>query len=187
MAMLLLICLLPPIRMPLHPSCMHAGVLTETTAELALALTFSAARRVVEGDSFMRGGKYKGWLPDLFVGNLLQASQQGCGCGVHLIHAPAACAAACAAAHLCVNRVDEWRAQSLAMRHPHRRRPAHHSHLPCCLPVHPLLPLPPFPSFLSLPPWLPAEQGCGHRGCWAHRQRVRPHDGGGAQVRPALL
>ncbi|KAL4855140.1 Glutamate synthase [NADH] [Chlorella vulgaris] len=48
------------------------GVLTETTAELALALTFSAARRVVEGDSFMRGGKYKGWLPDLFVGNLLQ-------------------------------------------------------------------------------------------------------------------
>ncbi|PSC68951.1 glycerate dehydrogenase [Micractinium conductrix] len=48
------------------------GVLTETTAELALALTFAAARRVVEGDSFMRGGHYKGWLPTLFVGNLLQ-------------------------------------------------------------------------------------------------------------------
>lgn len=45
-----------------------AGVLTETTAELALALTFAAARRVVEGDKFMRAGQYKGWLPDLFVG-----------------------------------------------------------------------------------------------------------------------
>jgi hypothetical protein len=45
-----------------------AGVLTETTAELALALTFSAARRVVEGDKFMRAGLYKGWLPSLFVG-----------------------------------------------------------------------------------------------------------------------
>ena len=57
--------------------CKHApntrtGVLTETTAELALALTFAAARRVVEGDEFMRGGHYKGWLPTLFVGNLLQ-------------------------------------------------------------------------------------------------------------------
>ncbi len=51
-----------------------AGVLTETTAELALALTFAAARRVVEGDRFMRAGLYKGWLPTLFVGNLLQAS-----------------------------------------------------------------------------------------------------------------
>ena len=47
-------------------------MLTETTAELALALTFAAARRVVEGDEFMRGGHYKGWLPTLFVGNLLQ-------------------------------------------------------------------------------------------------------------------
>lgn len=43
-------------------------MLTETTAELALALTFAAARRVVEGDKFMRAGQYKGWLPNLFVG-----------------------------------------------------------------------------------------------------------------------
>ena len=53
------------------------GVLTETTAELALALTFAAGRRVVEGDNFMRAGKYKGWLPDLFVGNLLQGKTVG--------------------------------------------------------------------------------------------------------------
>jgi len=45
------------------------GVLTETTAELAAALTLSASRRVVEGDNFMRAGKYKGWLPTLFVGS----------------------------------------------------------------------------------------------------------------------
>ena len=48
------------------------GVLTETTAELAAALTLSAARRVPEADVFMRAGQYKGWLPTLFVGQLLQ-------------------------------------------------------------------------------------------------------------------
>lgn len=53
------------------------GVLTETTAELAAALTLAAARRVVEADSFMRGGHYKGWLPTLFVGSLLQHKTVG--------------------------------------------------------------------------------------------------------------
>eukprot|EP00890_Picochlorum_soloecismus_P005540 jgi/Picsp_1/5988/NSC_03343-R1_hydroxypyruvate reductase len=53
------------------------GVLTETTAELAAALTMAAARRVVEGDNFMRAGKYEGWLPTLFVGNLLQGKTVG--------------------------------------------------------------------------------------------------------------
>ena len=41
------------------------GVLTETTAELAVALTFAAARRIAEGDRFMRAGRYHGWLPRL--------------------------------------------------------------------------------------------------------------------------
>jgi len=53
------------------------GVLTETTAELAAALTLAAARRVVEADTFMRTHKYKGWLPTLFVGNLLQEKTLG--------------------------------------------------------------------------------------------------------------
>ncbi|KAF5839799.1 hypothetical protein DUNSADRAFT_18562 [Dunaliella salina] len=53
------------------------GVLTETTAELAAALTLAAARRIVEGDSFMRGGHYKGWLPTLFVGQMLQNKTVG--------------------------------------------------------------------------------------------------------------
>lgn len=53
------------------------GVLTETTAELALSLTFAAARRIVEADTFMRGGQYKGWLPTLFIGELLQGKTVG--------------------------------------------------------------------------------------------------------------
>mmetsp|Transcript_25923 Transcript_25923/g.76833 ORF Transcript_25923/g.76833 Transcript_25923/m.76833 type:complete len:423 (-) Transcript_25923:213-1481(-) len=53
------------------------GVLTETTAELAAALTLAAARRVAEADVFMRAGKYKGWLPNLFVGQLLQNKTVG--------------------------------------------------------------------------------------------------------------
>jgi len=47
------------------------GVLTEATAELAVALTFAAARRLAEGDRFMREGRFIGWLPSLFVGKLL--------------------------------------------------------------------------------------------------------------------
>jgi glycerate dehydrogenase len=47
------------------------GVLTETTAEMAVALTFAAARRLGEAERFLRAGKYKGWLPKLFLGDLL--------------------------------------------------------------------------------------------------------------------
>jgi hydroxypyruvate reductase 1 len=53
------------------------GVLTETTAEMAVALTFAAARRVVESDTFMRTGRYKGWLPGLFLGELLRGKTVG--------------------------------------------------------------------------------------------------------------
>lgn len=53
------------------------GVLTETTAELAAALTLAAARRVPEADVFMRAGRYEGWLPTLFVGQLLQGKTVG--------------------------------------------------------------------------------------------------------------
>ncbi|KAK3281792.1 hypothetical protein CYMTET_10438 [Cymbomonas tetramitiformis] len=53
------------------------GVLTETTAEIAAALTLAAARRVAEADVFMRSGQYVGWLPALFVGNLLQRKTVG--------------------------------------------------------------------------------------------------------------
>jgi hydroxypyruvate reductase 1 len=53
------------------------GVLTETTAEIAAALTLAAARRIVEADAFMRSGKFLGWLPSLFVGQLLQGGTVG--------------------------------------------------------------------------------------------------------------
>ncbi len=43
-------------------------VLTDTTAEMAWALLFSVARRVVEADRFTRQGKFKGWAPMLMHG-----------------------------------------------------------------------------------------------------------------------
>jgi glyoxylate reductase len=44
------------------------GVLTESTADFTWALLMAAARRVVEGDAFMRAGKYKGWDPLMLLG-----------------------------------------------------------------------------------------------------------------------
>lgn len=40
------------------------GVLTDATADLALALMLATARRVVEGDEFLRGGRYTHWKLD---------------------------------------------------------------------------------------------------------------------------
>ena len=47
------------------------GVLTETTAQMAVTLTFAAARRTGEAERFLRADKYKGWLMTLFLGELL--------------------------------------------------------------------------------------------------------------------
>jgi len=44
------------------------GVLTDATAEMAWALLFSAARRVVESDRFMRTGQWQGWGPLQYIG-----------------------------------------------------------------------------------------------------------------------
>lgn len=44
------------------------GVLTETTADFAWILLMAAARRVVEGDVFIRAGKWKAWSPTMFLG-----------------------------------------------------------------------------------------------------------------------
>ncbi|HXF51015.1 MAG TPA: D-glycerate dehydrogenase [Dehalococcoidia bacterium] len=44
------------------------GVLTETTADLAWALLLATARRVVEGDRFVREGRWKTWDPNLLLG-----------------------------------------------------------------------------------------------------------------------
>lgn len=45
------------------------GVLSETTADLTWALIMAVTRRVVEGDRFMRAGKYDGWAPMLLLGS----------------------------------------------------------------------------------------------------------------------
>jgi glyoxylate reductase len=44
------------------------GVLTETTADLAWALLMAAARRLPEGDRYVRAGKWKTWGPMLLMG-----------------------------------------------------------------------------------------------------------------------
>lgn len=38
---------------------------------IRLMLTFAAAHRVVGGHRLVRGGLFKGWLPDLLLGKLL--------------------------------------------------------------------------------------------------------------------
>jgi glyoxylate reductase len=53
------------------------GVLTETTADLAFALLMAAARRVAEGDRYVRAGKWKTWGPMLLLGPDVHGSTIG--------------------------------------------------------------------------------------------------------------
>src|SRR3954454_23520351 len=52
-------------------------VLTETTADLAFALMLAAARRLVEGDRFVRDGQWVEWKPDLFLGHDVHGATLG--------------------------------------------------------------------------------------------------------------
>lgn len=45
------------------------GVLTETTADLAFALLMAAARRIPQGDRYVRSGQWRTWGPMLFLGS----------------------------------------------------------------------------------------------------------------------
>lgn len=47
-------------------------VLTDATADLTMALLLAVTRRVVEGDRFVREGRFTGWAPDLLLGTSLQ-------------------------------------------------------------------------------------------------------------------
>ncbi len=42
--------------------------LTEATADLAMGLIISVARRIVESDRYLRHGKFEGWAPELMLG-----------------------------------------------------------------------------------------------------------------------
>jgi glyoxylate reductase len=53
------------------------GVLTDATAELALALTFAAARRINEAESDLRGGRWRGWDPGDLLGLELSGATFG--------------------------------------------------------------------------------------------------------------
>jgi lactate dehydrogenase-like 2-hydroxyacid dehydrogenase len=53
------------------------GVLTETTADLAWALLMAAARRIPEGDRYVRGGHWKTWGPMLLLGPDVHGSTLG--------------------------------------------------------------------------------------------------------------
>jgi glyoxylate reductase len=52
-------------------------VLTEATADMAWALLFAAARRVVESDKVMRSGAWPGWGPMQFIGGDIQGATLG--------------------------------------------------------------------------------------------------------------
>ena len=53
------------------------GVLTDTTADLAWALLMAAARRLPEGDRYVRAGKWKTWGPLLLLGTDVHGSTLG--------------------------------------------------------------------------------------------------------------
>ena len=53
------------------------GVLTETTADFAFALLLAAARRVVEGERYVRAGRWKTWGPTLLMGYDLHGATLG--------------------------------------------------------------------------------------------------------------
>jgi glyoxylate reductase len=67
------------------PACTERGiyvghtpdVLTDATADLAMTLLLSAARRVVEADKEMREGRYRGWRPDYLLGQELTGATLG--------------------------------------------------------------------------------------------------------------
>lgn len=44
------------------------GVLTEATADIALALLLAVSRRIAEGEALVRSGTWRGWAPDLLLG-----------------------------------------------------------------------------------------------------------------------
>lgn len=53
------------------------GILTETTADLAWALLTAVSRRIVEGDRFVRTGKFKTWQPMLMLGGDIHGKTLG--------------------------------------------------------------------------------------------------------------
>ena len=53
------------------------GVLTESTADLAVALMLGIARRLSEGEAFVRAGEWRTWEPALMLGRDLHGATVG--------------------------------------------------------------------------------------------------------------
>ncbi len=53
------------------------GILTNATADLAWALLMAASRRIVEGDKFLRAGRFHCWGPKLMLGYELTGKTLG--------------------------------------------------------------------------------------------------------------
>jgi len=53
------------------------GVLTNTVAEHTFTLMLSISHRISEADSYSKAGKYKGWAPELLLGNDLSGKTLG--------------------------------------------------------------------------------------------------------------
>jgi glyoxylate reductase len=52
-------------------------VLTDATADFSFALMMNAGRRILEGDRYVRAGKWKTWGPMLLLGNEMRGSTLG--------------------------------------------------------------------------------------------------------------
>lgn len=52
-------------------------VLTDATADFSFALMMNAGRHILEGDRYVRAGKWKTWSPMLFLGNEMRGSTLG--------------------------------------------------------------------------------------------------------------
>ncbi|MFT9498234.1 2-hydroxyacid dehydrogenase [Anaerosolibacter sp.] len=53
------------------------GVLDNATADLAWALLFAVSRRIVEGDTFVREGRFTAWSPTLLLGRDISGKTLG--------------------------------------------------------------------------------------------------------------
>lgn len=53
------------------------GVLTEDTADLALALMLATPRRITEGERLLRSGEWQGWAPTLLLGHRIAGQRLG--------------------------------------------------------------------------------------------------------------
>ena len=52
-------------------------VLTEDTADMAMALILAVPRRLAEGERIMRGGEWKGWSPTWMLGHRINGKRLG--------------------------------------------------------------------------------------------------------------